>query len=401
MIQNYNLSDFNYELPESKIAFYPVEKRDESKLLIYKNEEIQEDIFKNIAACLPNQSLIVFNNSKVIPARLLFTTQKNYPIEIFCLEPLIIDKNYEIAINQNKETNWRCLVKNLRKWKEEILQLKIGDTILEAHKIKIEAETVQIHFSWNMPDLTFQEILNLFGNIPLPPYIKRETHELDLISYQTIFAQNPGSVAAPTAGLHFTEFVFKSFAEKNMHIEYLQLHVGSGTFKPIKSKTINEHVMHQEYISFSITTIENIILHINCVIAVGTTSLRTLETMYWLGIMVLENQHLKEESLFLLQWEAYRLPQHYSVLESMNALKNWMLNNQCQNFLTTTKLFITPDYKCRMVRYLITNFHQPCSSLILIIAAITKEKWKSIYDYALKNDFRFLSYGDACLFEVN
>ena len=400
---SYSLTDFDYNLPNEKIAYFPKEIRDESKLLVYENEKINSTIFKNITNFIPNQSVVIFNNTKVIAARLLFNINSTIEIEIFCVLPFEIKNNYQSALLNKNKSKWNCFVKNNKKWKANTLQInkqyQDKDICLTATKTHQNGEFIIVEFNWDAT-LTFYEILNIFGKIPLPPYIKRADNEADKLVYQTIYADHIGSVAAPTAGLHFTDKILQDFKKNNIDTAFVQLHVGAGTFKPIKTNIINEHIMHEEYISFSIHTLLQIIQHEGKIMVVGTTSLRTIETMYWLGVKSILNPVLKKEEMILNQWDAYQLPTIYAVKEACNALIEWLNKNELTEFLTKTTLFIMPNYSFKIINGLVTNFHQPRSTLLLIIAAITKNKWKSIYNYALENDFRFLSYGDACYFKL-
>lgn len=399
----YPLSDFDYNLPNEKIAYFPKLVRDESKLLVYENEKITPTIFKNIIDFIPTQSLVIFNNTKVIPARLLFNISATTSIEIFCVLPYMINNNYQTALLNKYKSTWNCFVKNNKKWKTNSLQIHKNyedkNICLTATKNHQDGEYIIVEFNWNTA-ITFNEILHIFGEIPLPPYIKRAVDDTDKWGYQTIYANHIGSVAAPTAGLHFTNQVLLDFKNNNIDTHFVQLHVGAGTFKPIKTKIINEHIMHDEYISFSVDTLLHIINNEGKITVVGTTSLRTIETIYWLGVKCILNPTIIKEDLILSQWDAYNLPANYAVKDVCNALIEWLKKNELTEFLTKTTLFILPNYTFKITNGLVTNFHQPRSTLLLIIAAITKNKWQSIYNYALENDFRFLSYGDACYFKL-
>jgi len=409
---NIAIDDFDYLLPDHRIAYTPAEKRSSSKLLIWDKEIRAESTYSHIIDFLPATTSLVFNNSKVIAARLFFE-KENSTIEIFCLEPTKQYRPVLLAMQASQEVSWVCLIGGAKKWKEEFLVKKISyeNKIIDfiATKKPIEDGKYEVHFSWNEPSLHFSEILHIIGNIPLPPYIQRKASEQDKDRYQTTYAIAEGSVAAPTAGLHFDETVFNSFKEKNIVSEFLTLHVGAGTFMPVKSKTIDAHVMHGEFIEVSINTIESLIRKLDNkenIISVGTTSLRTLESLYWLGIKI----HAKNKigmaidanNIELEQWEAYDLaPLSLAVMDSLNNLVGWMKENKIENLVAKTQLIILPGYTFKMVNGLITNFHQPKSTLLLIIAAIVGEKWKQVYQFAINQEYRFLSYGDGCLFWIN
>lgn len=401
-----SIKDFTYSLPQDKIADYPLPERDISKLLIYKEGKIAEDIYRNIAEYIPPDSLLVFNNTKVVEARLLFEKPTGGIIEIFCLEPSEQYADITTAMQQKEKVLWQCLVGGASKWKHgQILEKKSESAYTEiklyAKYIGKKENSFLIELSWTPLEMSFAEILHYSGAIPLPPYIKREAEITDAERYQTIYARNEGSVAAPTAGLHFTDTVFKKFSEKNIQKDFVTLHVGAGTFKPVKTETMEQHDMHAEYIDVSKQTIINLLNNTdNNIIAVGTTSLRTIESLYWIGAKLLMND--KQLTIDLSQWEAYDLSnQNFSVKDCLEALINWMDKNQIEKLLGKTSLIIAPGYKTKVAKALITNFHQPQSTLLLLIASLIGNEWKKVYDYALKNNFRFLSYGDGCLFWIS
>ncbi len=396
------ITDFDYSLPAEKIAVHPLEKRDDSKLLIYKNGIIEENIFAKIDDYLPLNSLLVFNNTKVIHARLRFAKPSGSIIEIFCLEPFGMFKGYDTVLKSVTAVEWKCLVGGAAKWKANSLQqkIKIGseEIILTAKKIAQLEDAYHIKFSWNSPQHTFAEIIEAAGTVPLPPYIKRQTEAADEDRYQTIFASQHGSVAAPTAGLHFTDSIFKKFEEKNIQKTFVTLHVGAGTFKPVKAETMNNHEMHSEYLDVSYETIKTIQANMGKVCVVGTTSLRTVETLYWLGVRAIQNKNAT--TLSLLQWEVYdevTFNTKVSASDALDGLLVWMRLHNKKNIFTKTQILIAPTYKFKIADMLITNFHQPKSTLLLLVAAAIGNDWKKMYDYAMKNDFRFLSYGDANL----
>ncbi len=397
------IKDFYYTLPEERIAKYPLEERDQSKLLIYKNGEIQEDIFLHLVDHIPSSSLLIFNNTKVIGARLLFETSTGEPIELFCLEPADSFKELTTAMLQKGKAVWKCFIGNIKKWKEELLikliEKDFKEIKLEARKLNKEKDYYLIEFLWNDDTLSFSEILDFCGSVPLPPYLNRAAEKTDTERYQTIYAKYNGSVAAPTAGLHFTKNLFVKLDQKNIQQDFVALHVGAGTFKPVKAETIQEHEMHAESIEVKKELFENILRHLNeNIIAVGTTSLRTIESLYWLGIKTIKKPDIPLKDLQLGQWEVYDLyEENITVEEALYALLRWMNENETEIFITRTQIIIAPGYNLKIANALITNFHQPQSTLLLLVAALVFDDWKKIYDYALANNFRFLSYGDGSL----
>jgi len=413
------IKDFVYDLPEDRIAKYPLAERDASKLLIYREGKISEDIYRNISDHLPSNSVLVFNDTKVIEARLLFKKQTGGVIEIFCLEPYEQYGDISYAMMQKGNVSWQCLIGGASKWKPgQVLEKKLKhqehEIILEARYAEKRSDSFIIEFFWNDKQLSFAEVLHHAGAIPLPPYIKREAEESDAERYQTIYAHYEGSVAAPTAGLHFTDEIFRRVKEKNIQTDFVTLHVGAGTFKPVKSETIEEHEMHAEFINVPRTTIENILRNLSStIIPVGTTSLRTIESLYWLGVKLM-NDSIRVETghtlslqqnrtnLELDQWECYELAkmrvEPKIALETMLA---FMSENKMERLFAKTQVIIVPGYKPKIAKAIITNFHQPQSTLLLLIAALIGDDWKKVYNYALENDFRFLSYGDGCLLWCN
>ncbi|MBS1760996.1 MAG: S-adenosylmethionine:tRNA ribosyltransferase-isomerase [Bacteroidetes bacterium] len=412
------IKDYTYTLPEECIAKYPLAQRDASKLLIYQEGFIEEDIYQNVSAHIPEGSLLVFNNTKVIEARLLFQKPSGGIIEIFCLEPHTQYADITTAMMQQKKVWWHCLVGGASKWKNgQILEKKIiaSDRIitLNAKFIEKRDNYFIIELYWSPEELHFAEVLHFAGAIPLPPYIKRKAEESDKDRYQTIYAKTDGSVAAPTAGLHFTQKIFDNLNEKNIHTAYATLHVGAGTFQPVKSDNIQEHEMHTEWIEVSEELIDELLNQQQPIIAVGTTSLRTLESLYWIGLKLLKEDFpgtpLPNEVLFLKQWEAYQLMRYQtSPRVALQAIKDWLKKNSTTQIIAKTQILIVPGYEFKIVNGLITNFHQPQSTLLLLVAAFLGDtdtnntmQWKKIYDYALKNNFRFLSYGDGSLLWCN
>jgi len=398
-----SITDFSYHLPEEKIAKHPLPKRDESKLLVFKSGKISESQYKHLDEHLPSDSLLIFNNTKVVEARLLFTKPTGGQVEIFCLEPHDQYADITTAMLQKGKVLWKCLVGGAKKWKEEPLTKAIksesNDLIIEANKIEQKTDCFIIELSWNNADLTFAEILHIAGLIPLPPYLNRDAEESDKSTYQTIYAKHDGSVAAPTAGLHFTEELFKKLDDKNIKRDFVTLHVGAGTFKPVKAATMDEHEMHTEFIDVSLELIEHLLKHQpKPVVAVGTTSLRTIESLYWLGVKVNSEWPITNKNIrSLSQWDAYDLPQNITLTSALKALINWMKANHLERLITKTQIIIAPGYQLQVAKGLVTNFHQPQSTLLLLIASIVGYNWKLIYNHALNNDYRFLSYGDGCL----
>lgn len=394
--ENLSIKDYTYPLPEEKIAKYPLAERDESKLLIYKNGSLQEDTYKFLPKYLPEDSLLIFNNTRVVEARLYFQKAAGTPIEIFCLEPADDYKDITTAMLQQNRVRWQCLIGGAKKWKEDILEKRLfgegEDIILRAKKLGRIRDAFLIEFSW-AGSYSFADILHIAGEMPLPPYLKRNSEDSDKIRYQTVYAAQDGSVAAPTAGLHFTEALLQKLSAKHIQTQFVTLHVGAGTFKPVKSETMRDHEMHAEFFEVSAQLLQSIIGSKNKIVAVGTTSARTLESLYWLGVKLL---HGKQPET-LQQWEAYTLPQHYTKQESFSIILQFMQERNWDIFYGKTQLIIAPGYTLKVVDALITNFHQPGSTLLLLVAAIVGNDWKKIYNYALNNSFRFLSYGDGCL----
>ena len=405
------IKDFTYSLPEEQIAKYPLAERDASKLLIYKEARpddpvgrgnISEDVYRNVADYIPSNSLLIFNDTKVVEARLLFQKPTGGVIEIFCLEPHLQYPDITTAMLQQEKVLWHCLIGGASKWKHgQILEKKIihisSELVLNARYVEKTGDSFIVELSWNDQSLSFAEVLHLFGGIPLPPYIKREAEASDTERYQTVYAHYEGSVAAPTAGLHFTERVFNSLEEKNIQKDFVTLHVGAGTFKPVKSETMQDHEMHAEYFTISRSLIQNLLDHLDKnIVAVGTTSLRTLESLYWLGV---ETRHAMSlhKTTEITQWEVYDRNVNISTKEALMNLIKKMDEKDLDSLTTKTQILIAPGYQFRMVNGLITNFHQPQSTLLLLVAAFIGNDWEKIYSYAVENNFRFLSYGDGSL----
>lgn len=394
------ISDFDYSLPEDSIAKHSMEERDMSKLLIYNQSIIDEDIFINLADYLPSSSLILFNNTKVVQARMLFNKSTGAKIEIFLLEP-IAPVDYVLSFASTTKVVWKCIVGNLKRWKDEVLQIQIQgySSFLYAKRIRNLSEGVEVELFWDDSSISFARIVELCGRIPIPPYLNRDTEVEDKERYQTIYAKPEGSVAAPTAGLHFTDRVFKSLKDKSIDVEYITLHVGAGTFKPVKTENISEHEMHTEHFIISKSTIDNLLNHTGKKVAVGTTTLRTLESMYWLGVKSIEGK--LNEPLFVSQWEHYKLSQDISFEDALKALKHYVDKKNVDHLAASTQILIVPGYKIRVADALITNYHQPKSTLLLLVAAFIGEDWKKVYSYALSHNYRFLSYGDSSLLMKN
>jgi S-adenosylmethionine:tRNA ribosyltransferase-isomerase len=396
-----SISEYDYDLPEEKIARYPLERRDLSKLLIYKNNTISNDLFSNLHSHLPSDSLMVFNDTRVIQARLIFKKETGAEIEIFCLEPLDPADYYQ-SFQKTGSVVWKCLVGNLKKWKEGevFLEFFIQDVkvIVEACREKDYNDWQQIKFSWKHEPINFGDILEYAGKTPIPPYLRRESEESDKSRYQTIYSVVSGSVAAPTAGLHFTPQVFEKLENKGIEYSYLTLHVGAGTFRPVKEDNAMLHPMHSEHLYIKKDFLEQLIRFERKITAVGTTSLRALESIYWIGAKIIMNI---ENPTFISQWEVYQLNINYQFNEAVHALINYCTINKLEQFEAITQLMIVPGYTIRTANRLITNFHQPKSTLLMLVAAFAgKENWNNIYRYALENNFRFLSYGDSSLISM-
>lgn len=395
------ISDYSYELPDERIAKYPLDERDQSKLLVWKNGNIQDSNFRNLPEFLPENSLLIFNNTKVIRARLHFQKETGAKIEIFCLDPHD-PADYQIAFQTTLSCVWKCMVGNQKKWKGELLRktLRIENTEIELCAEQLDSKNKSlIRFSWNNSNFEFSRIIEAAGSLPIPPYLNRDTEQSDLERYQTVYSKIKGSVAAPTAGLHFTEKVFNHLMDDGHELAELTLHVGAGTFQPVKSETISGHEMHSEHLYVSCDFLQKLINHSEKKIAVGTTSVRTLESLYWLGLQVSENTKIDIENLKVSQWEAYENSEaDLSLKQALENLINLLDKNQIDHLSASTQIIIAPGYKFRIVDGLITNFHQPQSTLLLLISAYLGDEWRRIYAHALANDYRFLSYGDSNLY---
>jgi S-adenosylmethionine:tRNA ribosyltransferase-isomerase len=395
--------EFDYELPQHKIAMNPLENRHDSRLLLYKNGKIQEDTYRNVHKHLPENAHLVFNNSKVIAARILFKKTTGALIEIFLLEPAS-SMLHSHALCQKRSSNWQCLVGGVKKWKnDEVLESIVGielNRTLKAKLITKQKEYCEVEFTWE-DDVFFSEMIAHAGKIPLPPYIKRKTTFLDSERYQTIYAKTEGSVAAPTAGLHFTEETIQLLNNKGINHSFVTLHVGAGTFKPVTSETIAEHEMHQEYFEVNLNTLEILAESSKMIVAVGTTSLRTMESIYWIGVKLLIQKENDQTTLSQRENISLEKNSSFSKKEAFDAVLNMMKKNNLEILVGITGICIIPGYQFKVANALITNFHQPQSTLLLIIAAILGDQWKTVYQHALDNDFRFLSYGDGSLLLIN
>jgi len=432
MISSSSISDFNYLLPGSSVAKYPLRQRDESKLLVWEKGQITDQVFTDLPSLLPEGSMLVFNNTRVIRARLHFVKSTGAAIEIFCLEPTT-PRDYAHSFAQTSSCCWKCIVGNRKKWKGEVLRMTVkrdrekeigekgrrrdggterrrdgeqgadcGEVVVLSAELVGELEGgYEISFSWNNSRYTFAEILEAAGNIPIPPYLHRESEEIDLTVYQTVYAKIKGSVAAPTAGLHFTQRVLKALAERNISCQELTLHVGAGTFQPVKSDTIEEHRMHTEHFSVTKELITRMITHSGSLVAVGTTSVRTLESLYWIGCKILQNPAIEPSQLNVTQWEPYReVVAEIEPKVALQAIMDLMVAKDLTTLETSTQIMILQGYQFRIISGLVTNFHQPQSTLLLLISAILGDEWKRVYAHALASGYRFLSYGDANLYWV-
>ena len=408
-----HISDYNYALPDERIAKFPMKERDHSKLLIYNKGEVGEDVFYNLPNYLPKGALMVFNNTKVIQARMHFRKETGALIEVFLLEPAE-PSDYELMFQTTGRCSWYCLVGNLKKWKEGTLTIEHGPLTITATRKGEHGTSHLIEFEWSTAEgptsningqcsMSFAEVIDAVGELPIPPYLNRKTQESDKTTYQTVYSKIKGSVAAPTAGLHFTKKVLEALDEHGIEREEVTLHVGAGTFKPVKSELIADHEMHTEFFSVRRETIEKLIQHQGQAIAVGTTSVRTLESLYYMGLKIMANPDIEEEQLHVRQWEPYEREEGKVKSEKfasalvLSALLDWMKRKELSVLHSSTQIIIAPGYDYKIVKMLVTNFHQPQSTLLLLVSAFVKGDWRRIYDYALSHDFRFLSYGDSSL----
>ncbi len=395
-----HISDYNYPLPDERIAKFPLSKRDSSKLLVYNKGNISTAVFSDLPSYLPKDSLMVYNNTRVIQARLHFRKQTGALIEVFLLEPAN-PTDYELMFQTKESCEWYCMIGNLKKWKEGIISRTFEyngtEFTLSAERGELHGTSHRVKFTWNNPEISWAEILDLAGELPIPPYLNRETEESDKTTYQTVYSKIKGSVAAPTAGLHFTPEVLSAIDKAGIERQELTLHVGAGTFKPVKSEEIEGHEMHTEFISVRKETLERLIAHNAEAIAVGTTSVRTLESLYYMGLKIHHNKDISEEQLHVQQWEPYESEADITPVEAIKEVLAYLDRHSLQVLHSSTQIIIAPGYDYKIVKMLITNFHQPKSTLLLLVSAFLKGDWRKVYDYALDNGFRFLSYGDSSL----
>ncbi len=396
MIPEIRIEDFNYILPDERIAKYPLPQRDSSKLLIYKDDNVSESSFSLLPAELPENSLMIFNDTKVVPARLHFQRSSGAHIEIFCLEP-VLPEEYVSSFATTDKCRWKCIVGNIKRWKNDTLSLynflndsDIAIMNLKADLVERVGETSIVEFTWDNK-APFSKVLEVCGSIPIPPYLNRDTEEVDLERYQTLYARFRGSVAAPTAGLHFTDTVLESIRRKNIITDTVCLHVGAGTFLPVKSSLVSEHTMHREPFVVTLSLLERLLENKGKVVAVGTTSVRTLESLYYIGVSCIESGQPSDVN----QWDPYSREYTYSLEQSISAIIKYLKDNNKSQLSLGTRIIIVPGFRFRIVDVLVTNFHQPQSTLLLLISAFVDGDWKKIYNYALGHDFRFLSYGDS------
>ena len=394
------IEDYAYPLPDGRIAKYPLVERDSSNLLVYRHGEVSKDVFHNLPNYLPQGALMVFNNTKVIQARIHFRKETGALIEVFLLEPAA-PADYEQMFTTTSQCTWNCLVGNSKKWKEGYLRRELevkGERLtFSAHRVGAVGTGSKVEFSWDNPAVTFAEIIDVVGELPIPPYLNRATEASDLTTYQTVYSKIKGSVAAPTAGLHFTKRVLDALDAHGIDREELTLHVGAGTFKPVKSDEIAGHEMHSEYICVKRQTIEKLIHHSGAAIAVGTTSVRTLESLYYIGVKLQENPDASMDELHVNQWEPYEKQPSIEPMQALRNILDYLDAHQWPSLQTSTQIIIAPGYDYKIVKMLVTNFHQPQSTLLLLVSAFVHGDWRKIYDYALAHGFRFLSYGDSSL----
>lgn len=395
------INDYNYPLPDERIAKYPLDVRDMSKLLVYSRGEIVEDRFRNIGDFLPNESLLIYNNTRVIQARLVFHKVSGARIEVFCLEPLN-PHDYQLSLTSTMGCIWKCMVGNLKKWKEGALEMEVAGTTFRAERLSTSGNTHEIRFSWDDHSISFAEILDAVGELPIPPYLNRKTEESDKLTYQTVYSRIKGSVAAPTAGLHFTENVLCGLRNRGIRTSELTLHVGAGTFQPVKTEDALQHTMHTEIIAVPRQTIEDIMSALGHIVAVGTTSVRTLESLYYIGVQMKEGRW-RDDVCHVGQFEPYERVYTLPTADALQAILDYLDETKQDTLHAETQIMIRPGFSFRIVCQMITNFHQPKSTLLLLVSAfvdgdnLAGDNWHRIYDYALSHDFRFLSYGDSSL----
>lgn len=399
------IADYNYPLPDERIAKYPLKERDHSKLLVYKpsafshqHSEVREDLFFNIGDYIQPDSLLIYNNTRVIQARLEFKKQSGARIEVFCLEP-IQPHDYQLSLSSTSGCTWKCMVGNAKKWKNDPIELRAGEFILRAYKGEVIGNTYAVRFEWDDPTVSFAEILDAAGELPIPPYLNRKTEESDKTTYQTVYSRIKGSVAAPTAGLHFTQKVLDDLRHRGIETDEVTLHVGAGTFLPVKTADANQHTMHTEIIAVPRTTIAHILAKLGKIVAVGTTSMRTLESLYFIGCQLrdIDLSNNRDIEIHVNQFEPYDKNYTLTAKEALQSLLDWMDATGQDTLHAETQIMIKPGYTFHIVDQLITNFHQPQSTLLLLVSAFVGGDWHTIYDYALSHDFRFLSYGDSSI----
>ncbi|MEA4948326.1 MAG: S-adenosylmethionine:tRNA ribosyltransferase-isomerase [Petrimonas sp.] len=399
-VEKIRIADYNYTLPDEKIAKYPLQKRDASKLLLFENNKISTVHFSGIAAQIPEDSLMIFNDTRVIHARLIFEKNTGAFIEVFCLSPYA-PKDYSINFQQRATCSWCCMIGNAKRWKDDVLQMQVSiegeEVLLSAKKTVKTGSNVIVEFSWNNPDFTFSELLEVAGKLPIPPYLNRASEAKDDETYQTVYSAVEGSVAAPTAGLHFTPEVMESLRKKGVKPAHVTLHVGAGTFKPVKSETIGNHDMHTEFISVPRETVQALYENENSLIVVGTTSMRTVESLYYVGKKILQQPDIDPAELVVFQWEPYDEENPILPKLALKSIIDYLDKNSLDQLLALTQIMIVPGYEFHYPQAMITNFHQPQSTLLLLIASFIGENWLQVYEYALQNDYRFLSYGDSSL----
>ena len=395
-MEEIRISEYNYPLPDERIAKYPLPERDHSKLLVYRDGQVSEDRFFHIVNYIAPHSLLVYNNTRVIPARMVFHKETGARIEVFCLEPLS-PRDYQIALSSTSACTWKCMIGNLKKWKSGILT----NGTLHAERLATEGNTHEVRFTWDDPTLSFAEVLDSLGELPIPPYLNRPTEESDKTTYQTVYSRIKGSVAAPTAGLHFTDAVLDDLRNNGIKTTELTLHVGAGTFQPVKTEDANKHNMHTEIIAVPRKAIQDVLDNLGHIVAVGTTSMRTLESLYFIGEQLQDPEKMEgrdtEDLIHVSQHEPYDRPHTISTAASMQAILDFMAAKKQEVLHAETQIMIRPGYTFHVVDQLITNFHQPKSTLLLLVSAFVNGDWKTIYNYALAHDFRFLSYGDSSI----
>lgn len=392
------IADYNYPLPDERIAKYPLPERDHSKLLVYRDGQVTEDRFYHVGDYIAPHSLLIYNNTRVIQARLEFHKPTGARIEVFCLEPLM-PHDYQLSLGSTTGCTWKCMVGNVKKWHDEAIELKAGDFTLRAYKEQVLGNTFAVRFEWDEENVSFAEILDAAGELPIPPYLNRKTEESDLRTYQTVYSRIKGSVAAPTAGLHFTDQVLNDLRARGIETDEVTLHVGAGTFLPVKTADANEHTMHTEIIAVPRETIAHIQAKLGHIVAVGTTSMRTLESLYFIGnkLRDVEMSRCRNVEIHVGQFEPYEQDYSLSTFDALQAILDYLDRTGQTTLHAETQIMIKPGYTFRIVDQLITNFHQPQSTLLLLVSAFVGGDWKTIYDYALSHDFRFLSYGDSSI----